>query len=165
MGLCLLSEIRYNLWNLELSGASPTQRSSQNSTLSPSPITQSLQFSNHAPCVALQQILWMSFHHLEADFGMTISLKFLHDPYFDSSTSLHRPLSSMPNLHFHLARSALLKFPISLIPKPPSSFGLHMFSHRTHVIFLFSKLQPHRKFLWIFFNSSHMHLGALKKDR
>ena len=51
------------------------------------------------------------------------------------------------------------------MPRPPSSFGLHMFPQLHQAIFLPFAPQPHKKFLYSLVISLHTPIGALKNDK
>lgn len=81
------------------------------------------------------------------------TVKFLHEPYFDSRISFHKPLSGTP---ISISIFPLLKFSIRLTLNPPSCSGLQMFFQLIQTI-----LQPQPHSLVIF---SQMNIGALKKE-
>jgi len=88
--------------------------------------------------------------------------RFLQVPYLALRTSLHKPSSDIPYLHFHLASRAILKHSLSLIPKPPTFTRLHTFFHQA--TFLTSSPQPQRNFACILLIWLQTAVGALKKE-
>lgn len=110
-------------------------------------------------------MLYMSLHHQAPILSTLLTCKFLHESCLDSNTSFHNPSFSILSLHLHFANKALLKFVMSLIPNHPSSFGLHKYSHLIQTIFLSSKVQSQRNFLYISVIFLHVLFGALKKKR
>ena len=104
------------------------------------------------------------FHHLDLYLFRSSVFKFnvLQDPYFDSKTFFHKPTSGDLILHNHFANKALLNRLMHLIPRSPSSFGLHMFSQLHQAIFLPFTPHPYKNFLWIFMIFLHTPLRVLK---
>jgi len=106
-----------------------------------------------------------SLHHLDSLVELPLSFKFLQDSYLVSKISFYKPLSTVANLHFHLANKAILNSLMSLIPNPPCSLGLHILAHFIHAIFLRVASQPHRKSLCILVMTLHTLAGVLKKEK
>lgn len=109
--------------------------------------------------------LHISLHHQDPTLSALLTCKFIHESYLDSNTSFHNPSFSTPSLYFHFANKALLNFAISHKLNPPSYFGLHKSFHLIQAIFLSSKPQPQRNFLYISVLFLHMFFGTLKKEK
>jgi len=109
--------------------------------------------------------LHRSFHHNDWFLWIKVTSVFLHVPYLASEMSLHRPSSNALYLQFHLGSKALLKHPMSLMPKPPTTTGLHTVFHFTQVIFLPLYPQLQRNFAWILLIWLHTTTCALRKEK
>jgi len=119
----ILNSLGYSSFNT----ISSTHLSSQNLIHFSSPNIHLVLQSNQLPCAPLPQILHISFYH-KGCFLLTNALSiFLQEPYLASKISLHNPPSVVSYLHFHLDNRESLKQPMSLMPKPPTSIGLHIF--------------------------------------
>lgn len=96
--------------------------------------------------------------------SFSLTPEFPQPPYFESSTSLHRPIFSKPRRQIHFPNKAILKRLKSIIPSPLSSFGSQTFFHEAHAIFQPSDPHPHKKFLYNLTISFITIIGILYKD-
>jgi len=115
---------------------------------------------NQFPLFLLPHMLLKSLHHIDPG-GLSILLsKLFQDSYFD--------MMSLPNLHFHLLRSALLKQDKFLFLRPPLSLLLHIVSHLTQATIFPSYPNPYRNCLSNFvtsFNHEVRHLKDKHKEQ
>ena len=111
------------------------------------------------------QILHKSLHRQECVILWLGMFLLALVSYLDSSTSLHIPKESTFNFHIHFSISALLKLLTSLIPKPPSFFGLHKVFHLIQAIFFSLTSHPHINLLCKLVISLQIDIGALKRDK
>ena len=131
----------------------------QNRILLPWPIFQPLSMSNQE-FELLSHIFFISFNHQESNFEYASSSSSLHEPYLDSSTYFHKLISSLPSLHFHFPKSAILKSFIFFIPWSPvlwgyttipilpMQFSYYRFISPTKNLFL--TFWSHSPLLWVF---------------
>lgn len=134
------------------------QISSQNFVLSLFPIFLHKFWSNQSLLPSGKHVFLRFCHHGKPWTGLVgyILLRALGTKRLSFSWS---------NLHLHLHNNATLNRPQSLIPSPPSIFGLHIFSQLTQTILLFNSAPPHKKFFMIWWKFWMTLVGALKRER
>ena len=150
------SKVTFGLISLNDSGVG-SHLSVQISSLSPFPITH-LDPTSTISLAAI--ILHQMYDGLLLSWA---SLKVLSTKYFAFRTLWTRELVFCCILHPCLARRARLNALRSLNPMPPSSLGVHSFSHVTQAIFLSLSFCPHQKLPIIEFNSLQSESGNLKQ--
>jgi len=102
---------------------------------------------------------------LQRAFLIVASTKPFHPLYLSLKTLTYNKSCWWNKSHLHLLSKASLKTLISFIPKPPLSFGRHIFSKLTQAIFLLSLSLPHKKFLCKLTNLDKTTIGILKKEK
>ncbi|KAK2454401.1 hypothetical protein QL285_001965 [Trifolium repens] len=111
----------------------------------------------------------MSRHYTEAPTPKSSTTKVAfptaRTPYLAKITFFHMSSPSKRSFQRHLERRLEFINRRSLMPKPPSFFGLQISDHFTqHILFLFER-PPQRNFRWILTTSRQIFTGILRKER